>query len=195
MQRIQAPFNLARSVQKRTLRPVIAHAEAVPYPGVLHPSFRNADNSFRAPLAADSSPIARSADAFLLNGGLIPGTVLIQSASNSFVVATGANSATIAPAGLLGNFVGGVFDELGDNNEISVWKGAFVSQYEVYSPAFDDTGLAAAYAAATPGNPVKLYAAADGRLSLIGGSPANRVAVATLRERTGPGQIVIDLLV
>lgn len=191
MQRIG---NLRNQFEKRKLRPILAHTEATPYPGTLHPSLRDSTTgAFRKPLAADTDPIARSADAFTYLNGLPAGLVMIQGPGDSFVVATGANSANIAPAGLLGNVVGGDMDELGDNNEIAVWRGQD-SQYEVLAPAFDDTGLAAAYAAATPGNPVKLYAGADGRLQ-ANGAPGNRIAVATLRERTGPGKIVIDLLV
>lgn len=190
MQRIG---NLKNKFVKRHLRPIIAHAEAVPYPGVLHPSLRNADGSFRRPLATDTDPIARSADAFVHLNGLLPGTVLLQATGESFVVATGADSATVKPAGLLGNFVGGELDELGEENMIAVWHGAD-SQYEVYAPAFDDTGLAAAYAAATPGNPVLLYAKPSGLLG-IEGTPGNRVAVASLRERVSQAKIIVDLLV
>lgn len=189
MQRIG---NIKNQFERRKLRIIIGHTEATPYPGIAHPSLFNTDGSFRKPLAADTTPVARSADAFTYLNGLPAGIVMLQAEGDSFVVATGADVAALTPAGLLGNSIGGELDELGDNREIAVWKGQG-TQAEIYAPAFNDTGLAAAYAAATPGNPVKLYAGTDGRLITLG-APSNRVPVATLRERSGPGKIIVDLL-
>lgn len=154
--------NLSNQYQKRTLRILLGHTQATPYPGTLDPSLRNTDGSFRAPLAADTVPLARSANAFLLQGGLVPGQVLVKGAGESFVVHNGV--AGVRPFGLLGNHVGGTIDDLGDENQIGVWYGKD-ALVEVLAPAFDDTGLAAAYSAATAGNPVRLYAGVDGRLT------------------------------
>jgi hypothetical protein len=178
--------------QKRLIRPLYAHTQATPYAAVLDPSLRNADGSFRAPLATDTLPLARSAAAFTLQGGIVPGTVVVKGAGESAVVASGANVAE-QPFGLLANFVGGTFDDLKDNNEVGVWRGPD-SVWELLAPAFNDTGLAAAYAAATPGNPVKLYAGTDGRLTSAspGGSA---IVVAHLIERTSASKITIDLKV
>ena len=184
--------NLNNIYQKRLIRPQYAQTQGYPYAAVLDASLRNADGSFRLPLAADTLPLARSANAYSFQGGLAPGSVVVKGAGESVVVASGANTAE-QPFGLLANFVGGTIDDLKQNNEVGVWRGVD-STYELLAPAFDDTGLAAAYAAATPGNPVKLYAGVDGRL-VANGSPGNRIVVAHLVERTSASKIVIDLKV
>jgi hypothetical protein len=184
--------NLSNVFQKRLVRPKYAHTQGFPYAGSLHPSLRDSEGSFRKPLAADTLPLARSADAFTYKGGLVPGTVVLKAEGESFVVATGANAA-LRPFGLLGQFVGGELDDLKDNNEIGVWQGPD-SVYEILAPAFNDTGLAAAYAAATPGIPVLLYAGADGRLG-VNGTPGSRLPVAELIERPSASKITIRSLV
>ena len=183
---------VSNALQKRLIRPLYAHTQATPYAAVLDASLRNSDGSFRKPLAADTTPLARSADAYTLQNGLVPGTVVVKGAGESVVVASGANAAE-EPFGLLANFVGGNFDDIKDENNVGVWRGPD-SVFEILAPAFDDTGLAAAYASATPGNPVELYAGTDGRLVHVA-SPGSRIAVAKLIERTSASKIVIDLKV
>jgi len=184
--------NLSNVFQKRLIRPLYAHTQATPYAAVLDASLRNTDGSFRAPLATDTLPLTRSAAAFTLQGGIVPGTVMVKGAGESAVVASGANVAE-QPFGLLANFVGGTLDDIKDENNIGVWRGPD-SVFEILAPGFDDTGLAAAYAAATPGNPVKLYAGVDGRLVYVA-TPGNRIPVAFLVERTSASKITIDLKV
>jgi hypothetical protein len=154
--------NLSNLFQKRLIRPLYAHTQATPWAGTLDPSLRNADGSFRAPLAADTLPVARSADAFTHQGGLVP------------------------------------LDDVKDENNIGVWYGPG-AQFELLAPAFNDTGLAAAYAAATPGAPVLLYAGADGRLAqasaLVGGDAVDKIPVAELVQRSSAAKIQIKLLV
>jgi hypothetical protein len=113
------------------------------------------------------------------------------------------NGATTVNAfGLLANFVGGNLDELGDENNVGVWYGKD-SVYEVLAPAFNDTGLAAAYASATAGQPVYLYAGPDGRLAEAGQVTGEQAptavgtgdAVAELIERSSASKIKIKLLV
>jgi hypothetical protein len=183
---------LSNVFQKRLIRPLYAHTQATPYAAVLDASLRNADGSFRAPVSTDTLPLARSANAFTLQGGIVPGTVVVKGAGESVVVASGANVAE-QPFGLLANFVGGSFDDIKDENNVGVWRGPD-SVWELLFPAFDDTGLAAAYAGATPGNPVKLYAGVDGRLVYVA-VPGNRIPVAHLVERASASKITIDLKV
>lgn len=186
--------NLSNKFQKRTLRVIYGQTQATPYSGTLHSSLRSADGSFRKPLAADTTPLTRSADAFTLKNGLVPGQVVLKGANDeSFAVATGANSAAEKPWGLLANFVGGDLDELGDEDYIGVWRGPD-SVYEVLAPAFDDTGLSAAVGTNTVGERLKLYAGTDGRLVYFA-TPANRVAVAELVQRVSASRILINLLV
>ena len=185
---------LSNKFQKRLIRPLYAQTQATPYAAYLDPSLRNTDNSFRKPLSTDSTgggfPLTRSADAYTLKNGLVPGTVMVKGAAEGVVVANGAASANVNPFGLLANYVGGDLDDLGDENYVGVWRGPD-AVFELLAPAFDDTGLASAYSSATAGNPVKLYSQADGRLGAT--QPSNAVAVAWLIERVSASRIVIDL--
>jgi hypothetical protein len=193
---MQRLTKLSNKWQKRTLRVLYGQTQAYPYGATLDPSLRNSDKSFRKPLSTDSTgggfPLTRSADAYTLKNGLVPGTVVVKGAGEGIVVANGANAA-VKPFGLLANFVGGELDDTADENSVGVWRG-IDSVYEVLAPAFDDTGLATAYTSATAGNPVKLYAQADGRLGATspGGSA---LVVAELVERVSQARIVIDLKV
>jgi hypothetical protein len=184
--------NLSNAMQKRTLRVLHGQTQATPYAGTLNPALRNTDGSFRAPVTADVTPIDYTANTFTYQSGLLPGTVMVRTQGESFMPHPGGNE---RPFGLLANFVGGTLDDLKDNNEIGVWYGPG-SVYEVLIPAFDDTGLAAAYAAAgvAAGNPVLLYAGTDGRLVTVG-APGSRVPVAELIERRSNAVIQIKLLV
>ena len=191
--------NLSNAMQKRTLRVLHGQTQATPYAGTLDPRLRNADGSFRAPLGGDAavnSGLVRAAapggNAFTLQGGLVPGTVMVKSAGEAFVVGTA--TAGVTPFGLLANFVGGTLDDLQDSNEIVVWYGPG-SVYEVLFPAFDDTGLATAYSNANASAtlaPQLLYCQPDGRLgvTVTTGTP-----VAQLIERRSAGVIQIKLLV
>jgi hypothetical protein len=193
MQRIT---KLSNKYQKRLIRPLYAQTQATPYAAYLDPSLRNSDGSFRKPLSTDDTgggfPLTRSADAYTLKNGLVPGTVVVKGAGEGVVVANGAANANPRPFGLLANFVGGELDDLGDEDYVGVWRGPD-SVFELLAPAFDDTGLAAAYSSATAGNPVKLYAQADGRLGAT--APSGATLVAELVERVSASRIVIDLKV
>lgn len=173
---------------KRTLRVLYGQTQAYPYAATLDPSLRNTDGSFRAPLSTDVTPLARSANAFTWQGGLPAGVVVAKSAGEAMVVHNG--NAAVRPFGLLANFVGGTIDDLQDNNEIGVWRGTG-SVYELLYPAFDDTGLAAAYAAATPGAPVAMRAGTDGRLTSQGTGPI----VGYLIERRNAAVIQVELVI
>lgn len=190
MLRVPDASNFNQVLQKRLIRPVYGHTQATPYAATLDPSLRNTDGSFRKPLSTDTNPLTRSADAFTLLNGLVPGTVMVKGAGETAVVATGANSALV-PFGLLGQFVGGTLDELGSNNEIAVWRGPD-AVIDLLAPAFNPTGLSSAYSSAGAGNPVLLYAGADGRLtsSSPGGSA---IVVAHLIDFSNPNVIRIDL--
>lgn len=185
--------NLSNQYQKRTLRVLLGHTQATPYPAFLDPSLRNTDGSFRAPLAADTVPLARSAAAFVHQGGLVAGQVLAKGAGEGAVVHNGVTG--VRPWGLLGNFVGGTLDDIQDENQIGVWYGAD-ALVEILAPAFNDTGLAAAYAAATPGNPVRLYAGTDGRLTSTAPTGATATdIVGLLYERNAASKITVKLTV
>lgn len=183
--------NLSNAMQKRTLRVLHGQTQATPYAGTLHPALRNTDGSFRAPVTADTTPVDYTANTFTFQGGLVPGTVMIKAGGESFMPARGGANADRA-FGLLANFVGGTLDDLKDSNEIAVWYGPG-SVYEILYPAFDDTGLAAAYAGAAAGQPILLYAQANGLLGST--NPGTQPAVAELIERRSAAVIQIKLLV
>jgi hypothetical protein len=187
--------NISNIAQKRLLRPLYAHTQGYPYAAVLDPSLRNVDGSFRAPLASDTLPLTRSAAAFLLQGGLVSGTVMVKAAAGEgMVVHNGV--ATVKPFGLLANFVGGTIDDLQDNNEIGVWRGPD-SVWELLKPGFNDSTIAAAYVAAGPGTAAVLAAGVNG---LLDGFAFNNAAatdarrVGTLVEYT-PTKIVFELVI
>src|SRR4051812_39245227 len=115
------PTKLHNKFQKRLIRPLYAQTQATPYAAHLDSSLRNTDGSFRAPLSTDTTPLTRSANAYLLKGGLVPGTVMVKGVGEAVVVAAGANAAS-KPFGLLANFVGGELDDLGDEDFVGVWR-------------------------------------------------------------------------
>jgi len=100
--------------------------------------------------------------------------------------------------GLLANFVGGELDDLGDETSVGVWRGPD-SVYEILAPGFNDTGLLTAWTNSVTGQPVALYAGADGRLcevgQLSGGVASSRQVVAYLIERPNQNRIIVDLKV
>lgn len=184
---------LSNKFQKRTLRAVYGQTQAYPYAATLDDSFRAADGSFVAPVVAGSSLPTRTAAAALYKGSLLPGLVVTQVPGQEKVkVAAGADAVNTGevPFGLLANFVGGELDELGDENDIGVWRSGQGGVFEVLAPAFGTVAIAATRAgAATP-----LYAGADGRLTTV--SPhASAVVVANLLQVVGTSRILIDLKV
>jgi hypothetical protein len=181
--------NLRNQFQKRTLRVLYGQTQAYPWAGTLDPLLRNTDGSFRQPLSGENQNGmgARTANAFTFLGGLVPGQVMTKGAGEGFLVH---NGLTVRPAGLLGQFVGGELDDLKDNNEIGVWRGPD-SLVELLYPAFDDTGLATAYASATAGAPVTMKVQPDGRL----GSAGSGATVGYLVERRSAGVIVVELAI
>lgn len=178
--------NLKNKYQKRLIRPLYAQTQATPYAAVLDDSFRDATGTYVFPAAA-----------FKYKGGLVPGTCMVNR-GEKVTVATGAAGGA-APAlppnifGLLANFVGGELDDLGDENYVGVWRGPD-SVYEILAPGFDDTGLSAAWDAATQGVPVPLTAGPDGRLAYVA-TLGNRQIVANLIERPSASRIIVDLKV
>jgi hypothetical protein len=201
---------LSNVLQKRTIRPIYAQTQATPYATSLdeqtltgsnaatgRTSFKNSDGSRYLPLSGDTSPLAtRTANAFTLKNSLVPGTVMVRTEGERVAVASGVASAAEKPFGLLANFIGGELDDLGENDEIGVWRGAFHAFFELLFPAWNDTGLATALGetANKKGGQVKLYAGADGRLEYVA-SPGERIAVAEVIERPTASRLLIELLV
>jgi hypothetical protein len=194
--------NILFTAQKRLIRPVYAQTQGFPYAASLDPSFRNTDGSFRTPLSTDTAgaaagqgtvPLSRSSAPFTYQGSITPGQVLVKTLGQEQVcIANGAASA-VQPMGLLGQWLGGTFDNVGTSNQVGVWMGPD-STYDLLAPAWNDTGLAAAIAAAGAGIQVNLYAGSDGRLGIISGG-GSQVAVARVIQRISAAVLRIQLLV
>jgi hypothetical protein len=200
--------NILFTAQKRLIRPTYSNTLAHPYAATLDASFRNTDGSLRIPAAADTqaatpagaaaaAPLTRSAAAFTLNGSVVPGTVMVKTSAGEYVAVASGAAVAEQPFGLLGQWIGGTFDNLGQNNQVGVWQG-FDSVYELLAPAWDDTGLATAITASGVASgsitDVKLYAGVDGRLVYVA-SPGSRIPVARVLDRPSASRLLIQLLV
>lgn len=193
--------NILLTAQKRLVRPVYAQTQGFPYAASIDPSLRNTDNSIRVPLSTDSAgaavgqgtaPLTRSAAPFTYQGSLIPGTVLVKTTGEYVAIANGGTSA-VQPMGLLGQWVGGLLDNIGQNNQVGVWMGPD-STYDLLAPAWNDSTVAAAVAAASAGQQVNLYAGTDGRLTYLA-SPGSAIPVARVISRLSNAVLRIQLLV
>jgi hypothetical protein len=184
--------NINLTAQKRLIRVVEGQTQATPYAGYLDPSLRNTDGSIRIPKETDTTPVAREKEAFTYQNSLTPGLVMVKTTGENYTVAASPAEA-VRPAGLLAQWVGGVFDGVKQTNEIAVWQGVD-SVYDLLAPAWNDEGLAAAVSAAAAGKAPLLYAGKDGRLTYIS-SPGSRVAVAEVIDRPSSSVLRIKLLV
>lgn len=201
---------LANKYQKRLIRPIYAQTQATPYATTLddqtltgpnaetgRTSFKNSDGSRYLPKNEDTSPLhTRAADAYTLKESLVPGTVMVRTEGEKVAVAAGPEDGTEQPFGLLANFIGGQLDDLGEEDEVGVWRGANHAFFELLTPAWDDTGLATALGetANKKGGSVYLYAGTDGRLKYAA-EAKSRVAVARVIDRPSASRILIELLV
>jgi hypothetical protein len=194
--------NILYTAQKRLVRPLYAQTQGFPYAASLDLSLRNTDGSIRVPLAGDTvgaaagqglAPLTRSAAPFTYANSLIPGLVVVKTGQGENVcIANGAANAVPQPMGLLGQWVGGTFDNVGQSNQVGIWMGPD-SVYELLAPAWNDATVGAAVAAATAGQQVPLYAGADGRLTST--QPAGATAVARVMDRPSAARLVIQLVI
>lgn len=205
MQVIYGPnaSNILITAQKRLLRPVYAQTQGFPYAATLDPSLRTTAGNFLSPLSSDtagattngraaSNPLGYSAPTFTYQGSVVPGTVLVKTASEYVTIANGANAAVPQPFGLLGQWLGGIFDNLGQNNQVSAWMGPD-SVYEILAPGWNDSGLAAAMN--VTGTPVLMSAGADGRLTLQSVAGASTTPVCRCLDRVAGSRILVQLLI
>lgn len=196
MQRLR---NLSEIYQKRLIRGEYAHHQATPYNNPLDPSFFNTDGSIRIPLSSDTTPLTRSAAPYTLNGSLVPGLCVTKTAGEAVAISTGSTTVAERPFGLLANWVGGDFDDIGPQNvgsgSVGTWRGPDAT-FTLLAPAFNSTGLSAAFtSAATTGVPVLLYAGTDGRLVYVSSPTGTQVAVARLIDFPAASRITIELIV
>jgi hypothetical protein len=201
MQQIYGPGNASNvllTAQKRLIRPAYAQTQGYPYATFLDPSLRNGDNSIRVPANGDTAgatagqgtvPLTRTAAAYTYQGSLIPGLCMVKNQGENVAVHNGGTGQTF---GLLAQWVGGIFDNLGQISECSVWLGPD-SVYELLAPAWNDTQVATSVAAAGAGAPVALYAQTDGRLGST--NPGSGQVVATVVDRPSSARLLIKLAI
>lgn len=180
--------NILYTAQKRLIRPLYAQTQGFPYAASLDPSFRNSDGTLRVPQSGDTAPLSRTAAAFTMSGSVIPGLVMVKTQGEQVCVA---NNSTVQPMGLLGQWLGGVFDNVGTSNQVGIWMGPD-SVYELLAPAWNDTGVASAIAA-LPAGQVLLYAQADGRLGIT--NAGSQVPVARVMDRPSAARLVVQSLI
>lgn len=183
--------NLSNKYQKRLIRPLYAQTQATPYACAIDDSLRNADGSLRIPVDADTTPINRGADVHKTKNSITSGLVAVRTKGEKITIGSDGNE---QPFGLLANFVGGDLDDIGDENNVGVWRGPD-SVFELLAPAFSDANsLASVVANASAGARVLLYSGADGRLEYVA-SPGSRVPVAEVIDMPAASRIVVSLLV
>lgn len=214
MQMIYGPglaSNIQLTAQKRLIRPAYAQTQGFPYAAVIDPSMRDVDGNLRVPENGDTAgqttngsypqaaapfPLTRTAAAYTLQstGSIIPGIVMVKSGGGEYAcVHNGNTGAAVQPMGLLGQWIAGTFDNLGQNNQVGIWMGPD-SVYELVSPAWNDTTVSAAFASAGAGSPVLLYAGTDGRLTYLA-TPGSSVAVARVMNRPSSSRLLIQMLI
>lgn len=172
---------LSNKFRRRTLRAQYAHTQGYPYAAILDSSFDRAAGQLLT--VADSKC------------AIMPGSVAIKMGGES-VTLSGLRGANDRAFGLFGNFVGGELDELGDNSEVSVWKGPG-SVWQILKPAFDPTNVLTDAAAETGATGTEVYmdSAADGRLASAGTGYGDRNETARLLAAPSENTIIIELLV
>lgn len=189
---------LSNKFQKRTLRVLYGQTQTYPYSATLDSTFRDATDgsiTLLGTTAASAANPIRTADAFTLKGGLVPGTVVSRVPGTDRVkVAAGeqlTNNVGEEPFGLLANFVGGQLDECGDEDAVGVWRSGQGGVFQILAPAYGTVTVAGASKA---GQKTPLYAGADGRLTTT--APATgATVVANLLKVVGSSYIEIDLKV
>lgn len=182
MQVIWGPGNASNplyTAQKRLIRPAYAQTQGFPYACSLDPSLRNTDGSLNLP-----------AGVFKYDGSAVPGSVLIKTTGEQVTFATGA--ANEVPFGLLGTWIGGTFDNIGQLNQVQAWMGVD-SVYELLAPAWDDTTVASAVANAAAGQPVALYVGADSRLTSTASTSDHIVGY--VMDRPSSARLVVKLAI
>lgn len=178
MLRIENPNQVTA---QRHLRSLYANTQATPYAGFLSSTL--ADGS--TPFTRGSGAVPGSAG----QGPIFPGICAgwANAGGENFAVFTA--GATMAPAGLFANYVGGDFDDLGSQSWVSVWYGPG-SVWEVLTPVFNSNITAADEAT---GADRLLYPDANGKLNdtQTGSDPA----FARLIDWVSASKIVVMLLV
>jgi hypothetical protein len=126
--------NIRLTAQKRLVRVVYGQTQITPYACILDPSLRNSEGAVEVPGAGATVPVKRSEAVFTFRNSIVPGTVLVKT-EGEYVVPAAGNKAE-RPFGLLGQWVGGTFDNLKGTNEVSAWLGPD-GVVDLLKPAFN----------------------------------------------------------
>lgn len=177
--------NISQASQQRTLRANYAQTQAYPYATYLAAYVYDATGAQGSAFSAGAGANPGVAGQGPIWPGMVAG--LVPSAGQTVCVCVGGT--VIKPWGLFGNFVGGDFDEVGDQTEVGVWKGPG-AVFEVLSPAFNSNIGAADEATETDR---LLYPDADGKLNDT--AVSSGAAVARLLDWVSASKIIVELLV
>lgn len=201
-----AAANIQLTAQKRLVRAVYAQTQGFPYSAVLDPYMRDTSGNIRVPQNGDTAgstpsggaaaaPLTRTGTCFTLSNSIIPGTVMVKSGNSEYVSpANGSTSAAVQPMGLLGQWVGGTFDGVGQTNQVGIWQGPD-SVYDLLSPAWDFTTISTAMASQAAGQQINLYAGTNGLLYYTGSPTATQIPVARAIQQLSSAVLRIQLLV
>lgn len=165
--------NIRLTAQKRLIRVVYGQTQFTPYACVLDPSLRNAEGAIEVPGSGATKPIKRSSAAFTFRNSIVPGTVLVKTEGEYVALASGATWER--PFGLLGQWVGGTFDNLKGTNEVSAWLGPD-GTFDLLKPGFNTENRASESITAVLAASKKALEAGEGESQL--GKGDNAVAIA-----------------
>lgn len=189
--------NLKNKYQKRLIRPLYAQTQATPYAAIIADTVKTAKDT-GVWTGVGSGSLSNAANGGLYKGGLMPGTVMVAKGDAVDVASSATGGGLQRHFGLLANFVGGELDDLGNEKYVGVWRGPD-SVYEILAPGFNDTNLLNVWTSSVVGQPVPLYAGANGLLcevgQLSGAAASSRQIVAYLIERPSQNRIIVDLVV
>jgi len=178
---------LSNKHRRRTLRALYAQTQAYPYDATLDAAF---DRTAGALSGAGAISGAKSA--------ILPGLVAVKKSGEEVTLPSAAAGANQRAFGLFANFVGGEMDELGDSDDVGIWRGAG-GVFEILAPAFSDANslsTAASAEAGTVATEVYLNHNAKGQLEYDGSAGAKGVSdAARLVKRLSANAIIVELLV
>lgn len=207
--------NINVTSQKRLLQTIQGQTQASPTSGYIDPSLRNKTGGIRIPTKEDTEatlgtpataaanvPFTRvteekegvTGNAFTYEGSLTPGLCLVKTTGENYAIAGGLTGEVVQ--GLLGQWVGGTFDGIKNQNAISCWQGPD-SYYRLLAPGFNPAKLSTEVSTKNAkGEPVYLTSGFDGRLCVANSAVTknNAIHVAEVIEYN-PSVLTFKLLV
>lgn len=132
--------NIYLTAQKRLIRVVYGQTQATPYACVLDPKLRNSENEIVVPGTTTAGESGtglpkREHSVFAYKNSIVPGTVLVKTESEYVGIAGAEKEKLERPFGLLGQWVGGTFDNVKQTNQVSAWQG-FDAVIDLLQPGY-----------------------------------------------------------